>query len=132
MRLVPNQQSAKIAELFDHYMKQMSPPTVKLSTRKMYSAEPALTPIAHPAVKATAAALEEVFGKKPFYIREGSSIPEVLTFQETLGAPVVLLGFGLPDENSHAPNEHLYLNHFFNGIKTVAVLYGLLSESSGK
>ncbi len=132
MRLVPNQKSEKIAELARSYMDEIAPPTVKLSIKNMYRSEPVLTPINHPAVRATAAALEKVFGKKPFYIREGGSIPEVLTFQETLLAPVVLLGFGLPDENSHGPNEHLYLNHFFNGIKTVGMLYDLLSELSAR
>ena len=126
MRLVPNQRSAKILDLFDAYIKQIAPPTVRVLVRKMHSGEPALIPIDHPSIKATAEALENVFGKKPFYIREGGSIPEVLTFQEALGAPVVLLGFGLPDENSHAPNEHLYLKHFFDGIKTMAVLYDKL------
>ncbi len=127
MRLVPNQKSARILDLFEGHISRIAPPTVKLSVRKMHSGEASLTPIDHPAVKAAASALEEVFGKKPFYIREGGSIPEVLTFQEALGAPVVLLGFGLPDENSHAPNEHLYLRHFFDGIKTVAVLYEKLA-----
>jgi acetylornithine deacetylase/succinyl-diaminopimelate desuccinylase-like protein len=123
MRLVPDQRSAKILELFETFIRQIAPPTVKVAVRKMHSGEPALTPIDHPAVKAASAALEQVFGKKPYFIREGGSIPEVLTFQQALGAPVVLLGFGLPDENSHAPNEHLYLRHFFDGIKTVAVFY---------
>ena len=128
MRLVPNQSSAKILDLFEIFINQIVPPTVKVAIKKMHSGEPALTPINHPAVKAASAALERVFGRKPYFIREGGSIPEVLTFQETLGAPVVLLGFGLPDENSHAPNEHLYLRHFFDGIKTLAVLYQELSS----
>lgn len=126
MRIVPNQKSVRVAELFESYIKEVAPPTVKVAVKKMHSGEAALTPIDHSSIKATAEALETVFGKKPFYIREGGSIPEVLTFQEALGAPVVLLGFGLPDENSHAPNEHLYLRHFFDGIKTVAVLYDKL------
>lgn len=127
MRLVPNQSSARVLELFETFVQQISPPTVKVAIRKMHSGEPALTPIDHPAVKAASASLEKVFGKKPYFIREGGSIPEVLTFQEALAAPVVLLGFGLPDENSHAPNEHLYLRHFFDGIKVIATLYDKLS-----
>ncbi|HEY9166951.1 MAG TPA: dipeptidase [Candidatus Kryptonia bacterium] len=128
MRLVPNQKSAVVLRLLEDYVREISPSTVRVAVRKMHSGEPALTPIDHPAVKGVAAALEEVFGKKPYYIREGGSIPEVITFQDVLGAPVVLLGFGLPDENSHAPNEHLYLNHFFGGIKTVAILYDKLAD----
>ncbi len=128
MRLVPNQRSSKIIELFETHVQQIAPPTVKVAVKKMHSGEPALTPIDHPAVRAASDALELVFGKKPYFIREGGSIPEVLTFQQALDAPVVLLGFGLPDENSHAPNEHLYLRHFFDGIKTVAVLYEKLGR----
>ncbi len=128
MRLVPNQSSEKILDLFAAYIRQIAPPTVKTTVKKMHSGEPALTPIDHPAVRAASESLETVFGKKPFFIREGGSIPEVLTFQEALGAPVILLGFGLPDENSHAPNEHLYLRHFFDGIKTAALLYDKLAR----
>ena len=123
MRLVPDQRSAEILDLFDEHIARIAPANIKVSVRKMHSGEPAVTPINHPAVEAASSALERVFGRKPYFIREGGSIPEVLTFQESLGAPVVLLGFGLPDENSHAPNEFLYLNHFFGGIRTVAVLY---------
>ncbi len=128
MRLVPDQKSEKILELFESFIDQIAPPTVKVTVRKMHSGEPALTPIDHPAVKAASEALEQVFGKKPYFIREGGSIPEVLTFQEALGTPVVLLGFGLPDEKSHAPNEHLYLRHFYDGIKTIAILFEKLSS----
>ncbi len=127
MRLVPNQKSEKILGLFESFINQIAPPTVKVTVKKMHSGEPALTPIDHPAVKAASAALEHVFGRKPYFIREGGSIPEVLTFQQILGAPVVLLGFGLPDENSHAPNEHIYLRHFYDGIKTLAIFYEKLS-----
>lgn len=127
LRLVPDQNSQTILDLFEDYIREIAPPTVKVSVKRMHGGEPVLTPIDHPAVKAASAALAEVFGSKPYFIREGGSIPEVLTFQQALGAPVVLLGFGLPDENSHAPNEHLYLRHFFDGIKTIALLYEKLS-----
>jgi peptide/nickel transport system substrate-binding protein len=64
------------------------------------------------------AALEKGFGKKPLYQREGGSIPIVVQFKHLLGIDTVLLGFGLPDENAHAPNEFINLDNFFNGIKT--------------
>ncbi len=127
MRLVPNQSSSTVLDLFENYINQIAPPTVRVTVRKMHSGEPVLTPIDHPAVRSASVALERVFGRKPYFIREGGSIPEVLTFQQALGAPVVLLGFGLPDENSHAPNEHLYLRHFYDGIKTIALLYEKLA-----
>ena len=65
-----------------------------------------------------AAALEKGFGKKPLYQREGGSIPIVVQFKELLGLDTVLLGFGLPDENAHAPDEFINLNNFFGGIRT--------------
>ena len=64
--------------------------------------------------------MEAGFGKRPVFQREGGTIPIVSTFQEMLGIPTVLMGIGLPDENAHAPNENLYLPHFFNGIKASA------------
>jgi acetylornithine deacetylase/succinyl-diaminopimelate desuccinylase-like protein len=77
-------------------------------------------------VKAAVAALEKGFGKKPLYQREGGSIPIVVEFKRLLGIDTVLLGFGLPDENSHAPNEFLNLNNFFGGIKTSAHFFSEL------
>jgi acetylornithine deacetylase/succinyl-diaminopimelate desuccinylase-like protein len=64
------------------------------------------------------AALEKGFGKKPLYQREGGSIPIVVQFKQMLGLDTVLLGFGLPDENAHAPDEFLNLNNFYGGIRT--------------
>jgi amidohydrolase len=62
--------------------------------------------------------------------REGGSIPVVSTFQEVLGLPSVLFGVGLPDENSHAPNEKLDLSNFHNGVISAAILYGEIAELS--
>jgi acetylornithine deacetylase/succinyl-diaminopimelate desuccinylase-like protein len=73
-----------------------------------------------PAVQAAAAALKETFGKEPIYIREGGSIPIAALFYEVLKAPVVLMGFGLPDDNLHSPNEKYSLTQFYRGIRTVA------------
>jgi acetylornithine deacetylase/succinyl-diaminopimelate desuccinylase-like protein len=62
--------------------------------------------------------LKKAFGKTPLYQREGGSIPVVVLLKELLGIDTVLLGFGLPDENAHAPDEHLNLENFFGGIRT--------------
>jgi len=74
------------------------------------------------------AALEKGFGKKPLYQREGGSIPIVIQFKQLLGLDTVLLGFGLPDENAHAPNEKLDLSNFHNGIIASAYLYDEISR----
>jgi acetylornithine deacetylase/succinyl-diaminopimelate desuccinylase-like protein len=120
MRLVPDQTSARAAKLFERHIKKIAPKTVTVTVRNLHGGEPAITPIDSPGVVAAVAALEKGFGKKPLYQREGGSIPIVVEFKELLGLDTVLLGFGLPDENSHAPDEFLNLDNFYNGIKTSA------------
>ena len=120
MRLVPNQKSDKIAKLFEKYVKKIAPRTVTVSVRNLHGGEAALTPMDSPGVKAAVAALAKGFGKQPLYQREGGSIPIVVQFKQILGLDTVLLGFGLPDENAHAPNEFINLKNFFGGIKTSA------------
>ena len=112
MRLVPDQNSRKIAKLFEKYIKQIAPKTVSVSLQDMHGGEPVITPLDSPGVQAAIAALEKGFGKKPLFQREGGSIPIVVKFKELLGLDSVLLGFGLPDENAHAPNEFIYLDNF--------------------
>lgn len=118
MRIVPDQTSAKIAKLFKNHIKKIAPKTVSVTVRDLHGGEPAITPIDSPGVQAAVAALEKGFGKKPLYQREGGSIPIVVQFKQMLGLDTVLLGFGLPDENAHAPNEFLNLDNFFGGIRT--------------
>lgn len=120
MRLVADQSSRKIAALFEKHIKKIAPKTVTVAVRNLHGGEPAITPIDSPGVKTAVAALEKGFGKKPLYQREGGSIPIVVQFKELLGLDTVLLGFGLPDENAHAPDEFLNLDNFYNGIKTSA------------
>ena len=118
MRLVPNQSSAKAAKLFGKHIRKIAPKTVKVTIRNLHGGEPAITPIDSPGVQAAVSALEKGFGKKPLYQREGGSIPIVVQFKELLGIDTVLLGFGLPDENAHAPDEFINLDNFFGGIRT--------------
>jgi acetylornithine deacetylase/succinyl-diaminopimelate desuccinylase-like protein len=120
MRLVPNQKADKIAKLFEKHIKKIAPKTVRVIVRNLHGGEAAITPIDSPGVKAAVAALEKGFGKKPLYQREGGSIPIVVQFKQLLGLDTVLLGFGLPDENAHAPDEFLNLDNFFGGMRTSA------------
>ena len=71
-------------------------------------------------IQAAAEAMRQVFGKDTVYIRSGGSIPIVAAFDEHLGIPSVMMGFGLPDDNLHAPNEKYSLDQFYKGIRTVA------------
>jgi acetylornithine deacetylase/succinyl-diaminopimelate desuccinylase-like protein len=128
MRIVPDQSSIKIAKLFEKHMKAIAPETIDVQVRNLHGGEPAITPIDSPGVQAAVAALEKGFGKKPLYQRDGASIPIIVDFKKLLAIDSVLLGFGVPDENAHAPNEFIILDNFFNGIKTVAYYYHKLPE----
>lgn len=128
MRIVPDQDSTKIAKLFENHMKKIAPKTVQVKVTALHGGEPAITPIESPGVQAAVAALEKGFGKKPLYQREGGSIPIVVQFKKLLGLDTVLLGFGLPDENAHAPDEHINLDNFFGGIRTSVHFYNELPK----
>jgi acetylornithine deacetylase/succinyl-diaminopimelate desuccinylase-like protein len=123
MRLVPNQDPDKIAELFEAYVKKVAPKTVDVKVTRMHGGKPWMAAFDNKFVQAAGRAIEQGFGQKPVFNREGGSIPVVSTFQEVLGLPSVLFGVGLPDENSHAPNEKLDLSNFHNGIIASAILY---------
>ena len=126
MRLVPDQKSDKIAKLFERHIKKIAPPTVSVTVRSLHGGEPAITPIDSPGVMAAVSALQKGFGKKALYQREGGSIPIVVQFKKILGIDTVLLGFGQPDENAHAPDEFMSLSHFYGGIKTSLHFYNEL------
>ena len=126
-RLVPGQDPDEITALVEQHLRQVCPPGVSLEVRRLQGGKPSLVAPDHPAVAAAAQALEEGFGVKPAYIRMGGSIPVVETFQEELRLPVVLLGFSLPDEKFHAPNEHFDLANFDAGIRTLCRYWQELS-----
>ena len=123
MRLVPNQDPDKIGDLFEEYVKKVTPKTVELKITRMHGGKPWMTEFDNKYVRAAGRAIEQGFGKAPVFNREGGSIPVVSTFQEELGVPCVLFGVGLPDENAHAPDEKLDLGNFHNGIIASAFLY---------
>jgi acetylornithine deacetylase/succinyl-diaminopimelate desuccinylase-like protein len=134
MRLVPDQASMKAARLFERHVKRIAPKGVQITVHSLHGGEPAITPIESPGVRAAIVALERGFGKKPLYQREGGSIPIVVQFKKILKIDTVLLGFGLPDENAHGPDEFLHLPNFYGGIRTVAHLFEVLPQftRSGK
>jgi acetylornithine deacetylase/succinyl-diaminopimelate desuccinylase-like protein len=130
MRLVPNQDPDKIADLFEAYVRKIGPKTVDVKITRMHGGKPWMTEFENPFVQAAGRAIERGFGRKPVFTREGGSIPVVSTFQEELGLPSVLFGVGLPDENAHAPNEKLDLANFHNGIIAAAYLYDEIAQSA--
>ncbi len=123
MRLVPDQEPKKIGDLFEAYIKKVAPKTVETRLTRMHGGRPWMTAFDNPFVQAAGRAIEQGFGQRPVFNREGGSIPVVATFQEELGLPCVLFGVGLPDENAHAPDEKLDLGNFHNGIIASAHLY---------
>jgi acetylornithine deacetylase/succinyl-diaminopimelate desuccinylase-like protein len=123
MRLVPDQDPKKIGDLFEAYVRKITPKTVELKITRMHGGKPWMTEFDNKYVRAAGRAIERGFGKAPVFNREGGSIPVVSTFQQELGLPSVLFGVGLPDENAHAPDEKLDLGNFHNGIIASAFLY---------
>lgn len=121
MRLVPDQSPEEVGRQLERFVKENMPAGVTVEVVALHGGPPALTPVDSAPVKAALTALEQAFGVKPFLIRNGGSIPIVLDFERALGAPVVLMGFGLPDQNAHAPDEKMNLKNYHRGIKSAAL-----------
>ncbi|HCF84039.1 MAG TPA: dipeptidase [Ktedonobacter sp.] len=120
LRLPPDVKSEEAFTLFERRVKELAPAGVEVIVHKVHGGEGVMVLPDSPPIQAAAAALKETFGKEPIYIREGGSIPIAALFYEVLKAPVVLMGFGLPDDNLHSPNEKYSLTQFYRGIRTVA------------
>ena len=131
-RLVPNQDPAKIAKLVERQIRKLLPKTVHCKFEVLSTGKPWVAPYSHPIFQKAIHALEAGFGKKAVFIREGGSIPFVTQMHDTFKVPCVLLGFGLPDENAHAPDEHISLENYFGGIKSVALFYEQLASCSSR
>jgi len=126
-RLVPNQDPEKIARLVEKHIRKLLPKTVHCKFDVLSKGKPWVAPFYAPIFKTAQAALEKGYGKKAVFIREGGSIPFVTQMYETFKVPCVLIGFGLPDENAHAPDEHIALENYFGGIKAIANFYTALA-----
>jgi acetylornithine deacetylase/succinyl-diaminopimelate desuccinylase-like protein len=122
-RLVPNQDPGKIARLVERHIRRLLPKQVSCEFRVLSTGKPWVAPYTHPFFEVAHDALEKGFGKRAVFIREGGSIPFVTQMYDTFQVPCLLLGFGLPDENAHAPDEHILLENYFGGIKAVASFY---------
>lgn len=123
MRLVPNQSSAEITELFTKHFKAIAPEYVKVKVMPHHGGEPAVTPTNSKAFGAASKAFEEVWGKTPIPTRDGGSIPIVALFKRELGLDTVLMGFGLDSDAIHSPNEHYGVKNFLLGIETIVAFY---------
>ncbi|MFI5382363.1 MAG: dipeptidase [Tepidisphaerales bacterium] len=127
MRLVPNQDPKKIQSAFEHAMKSRCPSTVTLEFRNFGASPGIVVPIDGKAITLAAAAVQTGFGADPVFMREGGSIPVVGQIKSILGIDTLLVGFGLPDDRVHSPNEKFDLDSFHKGMRTAAALYGELA-----
>jgi acetylornithine deacetylase/succinyl-diaminopimelate desuccinylase-like protein len=119
MRLVPNQDPEDILKKYSDFVKKITPKGVSVNI-KVHSKGPAIVVgTDNKFVQASQEAMHEVFGKETVYIRSGGSIPIVADFANELKVPSVMMGFGLPDDNLHAPNEKFHIPNFYRGIESI-------------
>ena len=116
-RLVADQDHREIGRLVSEHLQRIAPPQVSVKTTVLHGGQGILLDRHSPAMQAAALALEKAFGAKPVFMREGGSIPVVAAFKDMLGIDTVLMGFGLSDDNLHAPNEKFHLPNFHRGIE---------------
>jgi len=131
-RLVPDQRPDKVAKLFRDHLPRITPPGVQSSLHMEAPTRPVIIDRKNPAVRTAALAYKKGFGRPPVFLRSGGSIPVASAFQEVLGIPVVLMGFGLPDDRIHAPNEKFHLPNFYRGIETSIWYMAVVAQSLGR
>ncbi len=130
MRLVPNQSSDKITQLFTDHFKSIAPASVKVKVTPHHGGEPVVTPTNSIAYKAAQKAIAESFGKEPIPTRGGGSIPIVALFEAELGLKTVLMGFGLDSDSLHSPNEKYDIFNYYKGIETIPLFHKYFAELS--
>ena len=130
MRLVPNQGSHEISDMFTKHFESIAPAGVKVKVTPHHGGEPVVTPTDSIAYKAAAKAIETAFGKAPIPTRGGGSIPIVALFEKTLGLKTVLMGFGLDSDAIHSPNEKYGVENYFKGIETIPYFHKYFAEMS--
>ncbi|WP_263409533.1 dipeptidase [Terriglobus tenax] len=119
MRLVPNMTSAKAYELYAAYVQKLAPKGVTVETRLIHSGEPVVVSTDNPFIHKAVTAMHEIWKKDTVFVRGGGSIPIVGEFERYLKLPVILMGFGLPDDGLHAPNEKFHIPNFYRGTDSI-------------
>lgn len=122
-RLVPDQNPAEIERLMRDHVARVAPPGITATVTPLHGGSPWRADLDGPLFDAARRALATAFDREPVITGEGGSIPVVGDFQRILGAPVLLVGFGLPGENAHAPNEWMSEENFFKGMRAMAALW---------
>ncbi|HEX8608858.1 MAG TPA: dipeptidase [Pedobacter sp.] len=130
MRLVPNQSSEEIAEIFTKHFESIAPSNVKIKVTAHHGGEPVVTPTDSVAYRAAEQAIVDSFGKSPIPTRGGGSIPIVALFESALGIKSVLFGFGLDSDSLHSPNEKYDIYNYYKGIETLPLFHKYFAELS--
>ena len=128
MRLVPNQDHHKIADLFKTYFEKIAPEYVTVKVKDLHGGQGYVSPTTMTAYLAAEKAYTDTFNKKPVPVRSGGSIPIISTFEEVLGIKSILMGFGLESDAIHSPNENYPLFNFYKGIETIVQFYKHYAE----
>lgn len=123
MRLVPDQKSAEITELFLQHFKSIAPSCVKVEVTPCEGGDGFLIPITSDAYQAASRAIREVYGIEPVPSRGGGSIAVLAEVKKILGVDPLLMGFGLERDTIHSPNESYLLRQFFAGMESIALFY---------
>jgi len=131
MRLVPEQCPEKIEQSFRRFVQEHTPAGVRASVEVSAKARPVLVRPDSPAMTAAREALAEAFGAETALVRNGASVPITELIQRVLGIPPILMGFGLPDDNLHAPNEHFHLEQFYGAIRASAAMLENVAAMTG-
>jgi acetylornithine deacetylase/succinyl-diaminopimelate desuccinylase-like protein len=130
MRLVPNQDPAKIVEAYKAFVAQCAPAGIQVEVRILSAGEPLLVNPDHPAIQVAADVFGNVLGRPTVFTRSGGSIPIVGDFARNLGIPTILMGFGLPDDGLHSPNEKYKIENYYTGILTIADFFAQYGSRS--
>ncbi len=120
IRLVPRQDPQKIVRAVEQFVKENSPRGIQCEVRVLSAGPGLMVNTNHPAIRVAAKAFSDIFGKATVFTRSGGSIPIVGDFATHLGIPTILMGFGLPDDGLHSPNEKYNIRNYYDGIRTIA------------
>ena len=130
IRLVPDQDPQEILRAVREFVAANTPAGIQVEVRELHSAPASMVSPDHPAIRTAAQALEEVFGQPTVFIRSGGSIPIAGDITKHLGIPTVLMGFGLPDDGLHSPNEKFSIDNYYKAIQTVSHYFELLATTN--
>lgn len=128
MRLVPDMDPAESFEQFKRYVMKLRPASVQVNVRLIHTGEPIIIRTDNPYIQAATHAMRQVFGKDTVFVRSGGSIPIVGDFERHLRIPTVMMGFGLPDDAIHAPNEKFHIANFYRGIESIILFLELAAQ----